>query len=168
MILVYAGNTFILNNLFGNISPEVKQEANTYLMITAISIPFLALYNSGAAIFRTIGNSKLPMKIMLYMNIGYALGNAILIYGFNFGIEGVAIPTLISRILAAIIIIYMALNKKNPIHINRSLKYKFDFPMIKRILGIGIPYGLENGLFFFGRINSSWVSCCFNRCKCSI
>lgn len=152
MLLVYGSKSFILNNLFGDISPEVKYEANTYLMITAISIPFLALYNSGAAIFRTIGNSKLPMKIMLYMNIAHALGNAILIYGFNFGIEGVAIPTLISRVFAAIIIIYMALNKKNPIHINRSFKYKFDFPMIKRILGIGIPYGLENGLFFFGRI----------------
>lgn len=152
MILIYIGKSFILNGLFGNISDEVKREADTYLTITAISIPFLALYNAGAAIFRTMGNSKLPMKIMLAMNIAHAVGNAILIYGFHFGIEGVAIPTLISRILAAIIIIVMALNTKNIVHINKSFKYKFNLLMIKKILGIGIPYGLENGLFFFGRI----------------
>lgn len=152
MILIYLGKSFILNKLFGDISLEVKREANIYLTITALSIPFLALYNSGAAIFRTMGNSKLPMKIMLYMNIAHALGNAVFIYGFKSGIEGVAIPTLIARVLAAIIIIYMVLNKNNPIYINKSLKYKINLPMIKRILGIGIPYGLENGLFYFGRI----------------
>lgn len=152
MMLIYLGKSFILNHLFGDISLEVKREANIYLTITALSIPFLALYNSGAAIFRTMGNSKLPMKIMLYMNIAHALGNAVFIYGFKSGIEGVAIPTLIARVLAAIIIIYMVLNKNNPIYINKNLKYKINFPMIKRILGIGIPYGLENGLFYFGRI----------------
>ena len=121
-------------------------------MITAISIPFLALYNAGAAIFRTMGNSKLPMKVMLAMNIAHAIGNAILIYGFHFGIEGVAIPTLISRIVAAVIIITLALNKKHSIYIKKSIKHKFNWPIIKRILGIGVPYGVESGLFFFGRI----------------
>jgi putative MATE family efflux protein len=152
MILVYIAKPLILNSLFGQITEEVRRDANIYLMITALSIPFLALYNAGAAIFRTMGNSKLPMKIMLVMNIAHAIGNAVLIYGFYLGTEGAAIPTLISRIAAAVIIITLALNKNQSIYIKKTLKHKFNWSMIRKILGIGIPYGLENGLFFFGRI----------------
>lgn len=152
MVIIYLVKPIILNGLFGQITGEVRGNANTYLMITALSIPSLALYNAGAAIFRTMGNSKLPMKIMLAMNIAHAVGNAILIYGFHFGTAGVAIPTLISRIAAAVIIITLALNKNRTIYIKKSLKHKFNLPMIKRILSIGVPYGLENGLFYFGRI----------------
>jgi Na+-driven multidrug efflux pump len=152
MGIVYLAKPLILNGLFGTITDEVRRDANTYLMITAVSIPFLALYNVGAAIFCTMGNSKLPMKVMLVMNIAHAIGNAILIYGFHFGTEGVAIPTLITRISAGVIIITLALNKKQPIYIKKSLKHKFNWSMLKKILSIGVPYGLENGLFYFGRI----------------
>lgn len=152
MIIIYLLKPFILNGLFGQITNEVRQNANIYLMITALSIPFLALYNAGAAVFRTMGNSKLPMKVMLAMNIAHAIGNAILIYGFHFGTAGVALPTLLTRVAAAVIIIALALNKKQSIYLKKSLKHRFNWSMIKRILGIGVPYGLENGLFFLGRI----------------
>ena len=152
MGLVYVGKPLILNGLFGNITPAVHREADKYLMLTGGSIPFLALYNAGAALFRTSGNSKLPMKIMLFMNISNAVGNAVLIYGFHLGIEGVAIPTLASRVLSALIIIVLVVNEKNTIFVKRTLKHKFDTVMIKRILSIGIPYGIESGLFFLGRI----------------
>ena len=152
MVMIYLGKPFILNGLFGQITDEVRRDANIYLMITAMSIPFLALYNAGAAIFRTMGNSKLPMKIMLYMNIAHAIGNAILIYGFHFGVEGVAIPTLLARVAAAVVILALALNKKQSLSIKKSLKHKFNWPMINKILGIGVPYGVENGLFYLGRI----------------
>jgi len=152
MGLVYLFKPFILHNIFGHLTAEVYYNANNYLMITALSIPFLALYNAGAAIFRTMGNAKLPMYIMLAMNIAHALGNGILIYVFDFGVEGVAIPTLVSRILAAIIVLALAMNKKQSLYLTRTLKYKFDLKLIKQILNIGIPYGLENGFFYFGRI----------------
>jgi len=132
MVIIYLIKPLILNGLFGQITDEVRGDANTYLMITAISIPFLALYNVGAAIFRTMRNSKLPMKVMLAMNIAHAVGNAILIYGFNFGTAGVAIPTLITRIAAAVIIITVALNKRNSLYIKKSLNHKFNWPMIKK------------------------------------
>lgn len=136
MVIIYLAKPLILNGLFGQITDEVRKDANTYLTIVAVSIPFLALYNAGAAVFRTMGNSKLPMKVMLAMNIAHAVGNAILIYGFHLGTEGVAIPTLISRIAAAAIIITLALNKKQTIYIKKSLKHKFNWSMIKKILGI--------------------------------
>ncbi|CAM4451119.1 MATE family efflux transporter [Paenibacillus xylanexedens] len=88
MIFIYIFKGFILDVLFGNITDEVYNYANTYLLIVGASIPFLALYNAGAAIFRTMGNSKLPMKIMLAMNILNIAGNVLFIYGFNIGIAG--------------------------------------------------------------------------------
>ncbi len=152
MLGVYLAKPFILYGVFGQISDEVRMNADKYLMITALSIPFLAMYNAGAAIFRTMGNAKLPMNIMLYMNIVHAVGNAILIYGFHFGVEGVAIPTLLSRIAAAVIVLGLATDSKRMLFINKRLKHHFDWTMIRRILNIGVPYGLENGLFYLGRI----------------
>lgn len=132
MVIIYLIKPLILNGLFGQITDEVHKDANTCLMITAISIPFLSLYNAGAAIFRTMGNSKLPMQIMLAMNIAHAAGNALLIYGSHFGIAGVAIPTLVSRIAAAVIILTLALDKKQTLYIEKSLKHKFNWSMIKK------------------------------------
>lgn len=104
-LLLYLFKPLILNHLFGAITKEVSDAANHYFMIVAISVPFLALYNAGAAIFRTMGNAKLPMKIMLIMNIINVAGNALLVSEFHLGMAGVAIPTLISRIGAALIIL---------------------------------------------------------------
>lgn len=152
MLCVYLAKPIILDGVFGPITDDVYRDANSYLMITIVSIPFLALYNAGAAIFRTMGKAKLPMQIMLTMNIAHAIGNAILIYGFHFGVEGVAIPTVISRIAAAIIILSLALNTKLSLCIKKTIKHKFDWQMLKRILAIGVPYGMENVLFYVGRI----------------
>lgn len=152
MVMIYLAKPVLFNVLFGQISSEVYNHANTYFMVAGLSIPFLAVYNAGAAIFRTIGNSSLPMQIMMAMNILNVAGSATLIYGFKLGIIGVAIPTLISRILAGIIILYLVLQPEHKIHIKRSLKFHLNWEIIKKILGIGIPYGLENGLFYFGRI----------------
>ena len=152
MMMIYLAKPLILNGLFGQIAAEVREDANVYLTITAVSIPFLALYNADAAIFRTMGNSKLPMQVMLAMNVAHAIGNAILIYGFHFGVEGVAIPTLLARIAAGAVIIALVSNTGQTIHIKKSFAHTFNGTMLKRILSIGVPYGLENGLFYLGRI----------------
>ena len=126
--------------------------ANTYLMIVTASIPFMALYNGGAAIFRAMGNSKVSMQVSIIMNIINVGGNAILIYGFHRGTEGVAIPTLVSRMVAAVIIIALLCNPKQLIHIERTFRYKFNWQMVKKILSIGVPNGLENSMFQLGKI----------------
>lgn len=152
MILIYAGKYFILHVIFGPIDTDVRAHANTYLMIVAASIPFMALYNGGAAIFRAQGNSKISMKISILMNIINVGGNAILIYGLNRGTEGVAIPTLVSRAVAAIVVTALLCRQKYQLHIERSLKYHIDRRMVKRILSIGVPNGLENSMFQIGKI----------------
>lgn len=150
--LVYVFKYAILHGIFGKISPDVMGHANTYLLIVAASIPFIALYNGCAAIFRAMGNSKVPMLVSIVMNIINVSGNAILIYGFHRGTEGVAIPTLVSRMIAALMIVILLCGKSRILHIEKTWHYKLDWTMVKKILKIGIPNGLENSMFQLGKV----------------
>lgn len=152
MILVYFGKDIILNQVFGRITAEVKGHADIYLLIVTASIPFIALYNGGAAIFRAMGNSQVSMRVSLLMNAINVTGNAILVFGLRIGTAGVAIPTLISRMVAAIVITVLLCNQTRILHIERTLKFRFDGRMIRKILAIGVPNGLENSMFQLGKI----------------
>lgn len=152
MILVYFGKDIILNQVFGHITAEVKGHADIYLLIVTASIPFIALYNGGAAIFRAMGNSQVSMRVSLLMNAINVTGNAILVFRLRIGTAGVAIPTLISRMVAAIVITVLLCNQTRILHIERTLKIRFDGRMIRKILAIGVPNGLENSMFQLGKI----------------
>lgn len=152
MFFMYIGRNFLLDTLFGSIEPRVRQYANTYMMIVFASIPFIAIYNSGAALFRTMGNSKVSMITSLIMNTINVIGNAILIYGAGMGVEGVAIPTLVSRAVAAIVIVLLLRNEKLVIHLSKPFKYSLDKTLIKDILQIGVPNGIENSMFQLGKV----------------
>lgn len=150
--VIYCVKPFILNTLFGDIPHEVYTYADSYLSITAASIPFLALYSAGAVIFRCMGNTRLPMKIMLIMNVVNIGINALLVYKFHAGISGIATTTLLTRIAAAAFIFVLLMNKKYLLSLSFPEKLNIDIPMMRRIMGIGIPCGMENGTFYFGRI----------------
>lgn len=150
--IVYAGKYVILHGIFGRIEADVMHHADVYLMIVAMSIPFIAMYNAGAAVFRTMGNSKVSMGVSLIMNIINVGGNALLIYGLHMGTEGVAIPTLVSRIVAAVIIIVFLCNDKQEIHIKKTWRYRMNWSHVKKILMVGVPNGLENSMFQLGKI----------------
>lgn len=152
MAVIYCGKWFILHVVFGTIDADVMAHANTYLLIVGASIPFIALYNAGAATFRAMGNSKVSMQVSIIMNIINIGGNALLIYGFHRGTEGVAIPTLVSRMAAAIMITVLLADQKRKLHINREIHYRPNWRMIKKILSIGVPNGLENSMFQLGKI----------------
>lgn len=151
-VFVYSAKYFILNHLFGRLAPDVYEHADMYLSIIASSIPFIALYSAGANLFRCMDNTRLPMKIMMVSNLLNVAGNAILIYGFEMGTAGIALPTLFSRIAAACWILYLLLNRKRKLHLLHCGRLQFDWQIIRQILGIGIPCGIENGTFFLGRI----------------
>ena len=150
--MIYVCKDWILHGVFGQIEPDVMGHANTYLLIVAASIPFIALYNGGAAIFRTMGNSQISMRVSIVMNAVNVSGNAILIYGFHRGTEGVAIPTLVSRIVAAVLIIILLCDRRRDIFIEARFKYRPDWSLIRKILNIGVPNGLENSMFQLGKI----------------
>ena len=152
MILVIILRQFLIGILFGQIEADVWHNAEVYLYIVALSIPFLAIYNAGAAIFRTTNNADLPMKILLVCDVLNVVGNAVCIYYLGWDVQGVAIPTVISRALSAVLIMYFAVSDDYKLHIKKTLKHKFDFYILRKVLKVGIPYGVENGLFQLGRV----------------
>lgn len=152
MFVLYIIKPFILGTVFGSIDDDVEGYANTYFMIVSAAIPFIGIYNAAAALFRSQGNSKISMNTSLIMNAINIAGNALLIYGFNMGVAGAAIPTLVSRIIAAVIMLVRLSDQKLELSISKPFSFKPDFKMIKRILRIGIPNALENSMFQLGKI----------------
>ncbi|MDO4267215.1 MAG: MATE family efflux transporter [Eubacteriales bacterium] len=147
-----AGNKRLLQLVFGGAETEVMDNAATYFWLTALSYPFLALYNSGAALFRSMGNSRVSMMASMVMNGVNIAGNALCIYGLHMGVEGVAIPTLVSRIIAAALMMSLVRHRDNLIRITGLSQLRPEPDMIRRILAVGIPSGLENGMFQFGKL----------------
>ena len=152
MILGYLGQNVILYHVFGKIEPEVMKDSRTYLLIVLSSIPMIAMYNAGAAIFRAMGNSNVAMKTSLLMNSINVFGNALLIFGFPRGGEGVAIPTVVSRGVACVVILILLNNQKHELHILHPYPFRIKWNVLKKILYIGIPNGLENSMFQLGKI----------------
>ena len=137
---------------YGSIEADVLDAGVRYLKVIALSYPFLALYNGGAALFRSMGNSKISMQISLLMNIINIVGNAVCIFGLKMGVEGVAWPSVLSRVMAAALILRKCYHKEtgNVLSVPKTLR--LDVGLSRRILGIGIPSAFENSLFEAGRI----------------
>lgn len=152
MLLCYLGRNFITHVVFGKIEADVMYNCNVYMMIVFASIPMTALYNAGAAIYRAMGNSAVAMKISMLMNAINLGGNALLIFVFHRGVEGVAIPTLVSRTVACVIMMFLMNNQKHTLHLYHPFFFKTDWGLSKKILYIGVPNGLENSMFQLGKI----------------
>lgn len=152
MIFCLVLNESLLHLIFGSVDSRVMSNAKIYFFYSAISYPFIALYNSGAALFRSIGNSKISMINSAIMNVINIILNSIFIFGLNLGVFGAVLATLIARVIACIVILYMLTKKKNDLYIDSYLKLKWDWKYIKKILAIGLPSGLENGMFQLGKI----------------
>ena len=142
----------ILSFVFGGIDADVMANAQTYFYLTAMSYPFMAIYNAGAALYRSMGNSRISMMVSILMNLINIAGNAILIYGFNWSVAGAGTATLLSRIVAAICMLVLIRNKENLIYVDKMFRFEFYPDMIRKILSIGVPNGLENGMFQIGKL----------------
>lgn len=147
----------ILRLIFGNIDADVMDAAERYFLITLCALPSIAIYSGCAGLFRAQGNSSVSMMSSALVNILNIGGNAILLYGFGWGVEGVAVPTLISRTVAAAVLLFLLYRNKE-YHGKAAISIKgishvyFDWELIKRILMIGIPNGIENGMFQIGKL----------------
>ena len=142
----------VLNMVFGSIEADVMAHAQIYFLLSAISYPFLAVYNAGAALFRSMGDSRTTMLISILMNTINIVGNAILIYGFQMAAAGAATASLVSRAVGAIIITVLLLNPRRIIFYDKLHKPEIHLSMLKSILQIGVPNGLENSIFQIGKI----------------
>ena len=151
MAVFYLAKGFVLGVVFGEVEPDVAAFADTYYVIVQASIPFLALYSAGAAIFRVMGNSRISMYVSALMNLINLVGNAVLIFGFHMGVEGVAIPTLVSRAVAAVVILILLYRPGLSLQIER-VTWKHDPYVVKNILRFGVPNGMESSMFQLGKI----------------
>lgn len=142
----------MLKLFFGSIEADVMAAGLLYFRITALSFPFIALYNAGAAIFRSMGNSKVSMKVSTLMNFINVGGNALCILVLKMGVAGVAVPTLVSRAVAAVVILYLAAKPNHDLTLKASNLTGIQWNMMRNILHIGIPSAFENSLFQLGRV----------------
>ena len=142
----------LLGLIFGKVEADVMSNSKIYFFLTLLSFPFIGLYDAGASIMRSQNNSRNPMLISVisnFLNIG---GNAILIFVFGMGVKGAAISTLVSRIFCAVVVILQLRNDQAPICITNYFSIRPDWTLIKKILFIGIPSGIENSMFQFGKL----------------
>ena len=142
----------MLRLIFGSVEAEVMRASEIYFFYTALSFPFIAAYDSAASIFRAQDNTKGPMLISMISNVMNIAGNAMLIWGFHMGVAGAALATLISRVFCAVVVLAQLRQDRQPIVVRDYLKIRPDWRMIRRILGIGIPSGVENSMFQLGKL----------------
>ena len=151
MVVVLLAREPLLRLFFGSIEADVMENALIYMVISALSFPFLAVYNACAALFRSMGNAQITLKVSILMNVMNIVGNAVCIFGLNMGVAGVAIPSLVSRAVAGIILYVLLKNPDNLVYFVKET-FQIQWDMVQRILYIGIPSGIENGLFQLGRV----------------
>ena len=142
----------LLRLIFGSVEADVMEAARIYFFYTALSFPFIALYDAGSSIYRAQGNTRLPMTIAVVSNGLNIAGNAVLIWGFHLGVAGAAIATLGSRVISAVVVLAFLRNPKQEIAVYGYGRIRPDGQRIRRILSLGIPNGIENAMFQFGKL----------------
>ncbi len=146
------GGERLLLLIFGSVEDAVMRNARSYFLITALSYPFLALFSAGAAFYRASGNAKFPTKVSVLSNVINVTGNALFLYGFHQGVTGAAFATLLARIFSTVVVFYCLRKPRQTIVVRDYLKIRPDMPLIVKIMAIGIPTGIENGMFQFGKL----------------
>lgn len=150
--LCLAFNGPILKLIFGDVEPAVMTNAKTYFFFSAISYPFIALYDDGSSIFRAQENSRLPMLISIWANVLNLVLNLVFVWVFRWGVAGSASATMIARIFSMLAVMYRLRNPELEISLKNYFSIRPDWGEIRRILHIGIPSGVENSMFQFGKL----------------
>lgn len=160
-MLILIGNENILRLMFGKVEADVMQACITYLRISAYSYPALAVYNSGAALFRSIGKTSVTMYLSVISNIINVIGNLIGVFILHAGVAGVAYPSLISRFFSAVVITFLCFRKKNSVVYTRNWIFQWNGDLMKHILKIAVPNGMENGIFQLVKVALSSIVALF-------
>lgn len=161
MILVLIFNESLLRLLFGRVENSVMQACITYLRISAYSYPALAIYNAGAALYRSMAKTSTTMYISIVSNIINCIGNCIGVFVLHAGVAGVAYPSLIARVFSAVVITFLCFNKTLTTYYEKKHILVFDAKMLKRVLNIAVPNGIEQGIFQLVKVALSSVVALF-------
>lgn len=152
MVFALIFRRHLLDLIFGSIEADVMAASLSYFWLLAISYPFLALFNTCTALYRAMGDSRTPLLLAFIMNLTNIAFNALFIFVLRMGVAGAALGTLVSRAISSIIMLALVCDKRKVIHIDRLWKFEYHKDMVKRILSIGVPSGIENGMFHIGKL----------------
>lgn len=161
MAAVLIFNRSLLRLLFGEVDGPVMEACVTYLRISAYSYPAIAVYNAGAAMYRSMGKTDVTMYLSVAANVINIVGNAVGVFVFHAGVAGVAYPSLIARSFSAIVIIILCFKENNQVCLKFRNIFRWSGSMLKRILGIAVPNGIENGLFQLAKVALSSITALF-------
>lgn len=159
LILIFQGE--IISFMFGRVEPEVREACLTYLRISVYSYPALAVYNAGAALYRSVGKTGTTMNISIIANVINVVGNLIGVFVFHAGVAGVAYPSLLSRMFSAVIITVLCFKEHEGIRYYWKYIISWNGSLIKRIMGIAVPNGVESGIFQFVKVALSSIVALF-------
>ena len=160
-VLVLVGNESMLRLMFGKVENDVMQACITYLRISAYSYPALAIYNAGAALFRSIGKTSVTMYLSVAANLINVVGNVIGVFVLKAGVAGVAYPSLIARTFSAVAITWLCFREGNQVVYRWKWIFRWNGSLMKSILNIAIPNGLENGVFQLVKVALSSIVALF-------
>ena len=160
-VLILIGNEWILRLVFGRVEDSVMEACVIYLRISAYSYPALAIYNSGAAIYRSLGKTNVTMYLSVASNVINVTGNIIGVFVLHAGVAGVAYPSLIARLFSAVVITVLCFGRKNEVYYQKKWLLQWDTDTMKRILNIAVPNGLENGIFQLVKVALSSIVALF-------
>lgn len=160
-VLVLIGNEALLRLMFGRVEDSVMQACITYMRISAYSYPALAIYNSGAAVYRSLGKTSVTMYLSAAANLINITGNIIGVFVLDAGVAGVAYPSLIARTFSAVVITVLCFRGKNEVVYKRKWVFRWNVRLMKYILNIAIPNGMENGVFQLVKVALSSIVALF-------
>ena len=160
-VVILLTNASLMRLMFGKVDADVMDACVTYLRISAYSYPALAIYNAGAALYRSFGKTSTTMYISILANIINVIGNCIGVFGLHAGVVGVAVPSLVSRCFSAVVITILCFSAKNPVSYLGSWIMKLDVRQQKKILRIAVPNGVESGVFQLVKVALSSVVALF-------
>ncbi|MDD7739784.1 MAG: MATE family efflux transporter [Lachnospiraceae bacterium] len=159
VVLIF--NQKLILAVFGKVEPDVREACITYLRISAYSYPALAVYNAGAALYRSVGKTKTTMYISFAANGINVVGNVIGVFVLKAGVAGVAYPSLISRTFSAIVITVLCFRESMEIHYRKDFIFQWNGKLLGQILSIAVPNGVESGIFQFVKVALSSVVALF-------
>ena len=151
--------------MFGQVEEEVMDACVTYLRISSYSYPALAVYNAGAALYRSVGKTSVTMYIALGANIINVVGNVIGVFALRAGVAGVAWPSLIARVFSAVVLTILCFRKRNGVYYKGEWIAKWNAGLLRRILRIAVPNGVEQGIFQFVKVALSSIVALFGTCQ---
>lgn len=160
-VLVLVGNERILRLMFGKVEDSVMQACITYLRISVYSYPALMVYNSGAALFRSMGKTSVTMYLSVVSNMINVIGNLIGVFVLHAGVAGVAYPSLLARTFSAVAITVLCFQQKNEVFYRCKWIFRWNVDFMKQILKIAIPNGMENGIFQLVKVALSSIVALF-------